>query len=99
MSVAAADQLSFPARISTSTPPQVHLGCTSACLYLVTMQRATDGVPVLARRGWLRRAGGRTVTLPKAPIASGSYRFAVWVVAASNPGPVAVNRSDVIATG
>ena len=76
-----------PRDISTSTRPSVHLGCTAACLYLVTLQRAADGVPVLARRGSIPRAGARTVTLPKPPPAAGSYRFSVWVVAQADPGP------------
>ena len=99
MSIASSGQLVFPARISISTPPSVHLGCTAACLYLVTLQRAADGMPILARRGSIPHAGGRTVTLPKAPVAKGSYRFAVWVVAQADPGPVAVNRSEPVAAG
>jgi hypothetical protein len=96
--VAAANQLVFPAHISTATPPSVHLGCTAACLYLVTLQRA-NGIPVLARRGSIGGAGARTVTLPKAKIAAGSYRFSVWVVGAANPGPVTIDRSDVVSAG
>jgi hypothetical protein len=88
-------QLSFPAALSTHAQPRVHLGCTAACLYLVTLQRARDGAPVLATRGELPNAGGRTVTLPKAP-GSGSYRLAVWTVAQANPGPVSVDRSAVV---
>ena len=96
-SVAAADELSFPTDVAVTSPPSVHLGCTSACLYLVTMQRAGDGTPVLARRGALAHAGATTVHLPKATIAKGSYRFAVWIVAQDNPGPVTVTRSPVVA--
>ena len=98
-SVIAADQLVFPTRISLSSPPSIHVGCTAACLYLVTMQRAADGVPVLARRGAIPRAGARTVTLPRAGVAAGSYRFSVWVVGQANPGPVTVERSDIVAAG
>jgi hypothetical protein len=89
------EQLSFPARVTTSAAPSVHVGCTAACLYLVTLQRAGDGVPVLAQRGELPRAGARFVRLPKAP-AAGSYRFSVWTVSAANPGPVSVARSGVV---
>jgi hypothetical protein len=96
--VAASDQLAFPTHISTTTPPSVHLGCTAACLYLVTLQRA-NGIPVLARRGSISGAGALTVTLPKAKIAAGSYRFSVWVVGAANPGPVTVDRSDAVSAG
>ena len=95
--VAAANDLVFPQQVAVASPPSVHLGCTSACLYLVTMQRAADGTPVLARRGALAHAGATTVRLPKAAIARGSYRFAVWIVAQSNPGPVTVARSTVVA--
>jgi hypothetical protein len=65
----------------------------------VTLQRASSGVPVLAKRGSIPRAGARTVTLPKVPIPAGSYRFAVWVVGAADPGPVVVDRSEVIPAG
>ena len=61
------------------------------------MMRARDGSPVLARRGSLAHAGSRTVTLPKAKIAAGSYRFAVWIVGTSNPGPVTISRSGTVA--
>jgi hypothetical protein len=94
-SIAATDQMVFPSRISGT--PSVHLGCTAACLYLVTLQRASSGVPILAKRGSIPRAGARTVTLPKAPIAAGSYLFTVWAVAQADPGPVAVDRSGTIA--
>jgi hypothetical protein len=97
--VAASNELVFPDRISTGGRPSVHLGCTAACLYLVTLQRAADGVPVLAGRGSMPRAGARTVTLPKALLAAGSYRFSVWVVGAANPGPVSVARSDAVTAG
>lgn len=93
--VDAPEQLGFPTRVSTAAAPTVHLGCTRACLYLVTLQRAADGVPVLAQRGAIPRAGARTVRLPKAPPA-GSYRFAVWTVAQADPGPVSVARSPVV---
>ena len=97
VTVAAANDLAFPRAVGVASPPSVRLGCTSACLYLVTMQRAGDGTPVLARRGALAHAGATTVRLPKATIADGSYRFAVWIVAQSNPGPVTVARSAVVA--
>jgi hypothetical protein len=93
--VDAPDELVFPTRLSTAIPPRVHLGCTAACLYLVTLQRAADGAPVLATRGVLPHAGGLTVMLPKAP-REGSYRFAVWTVSQANPGPVSVDRSPVV---
>ncbi len=94
--VDASDQLVFPTHISRSTPPAVHLGCTAACLYLVTLQRARDGAPVLASRGAMSGAGARTVSLPKASFPAGSYRFSVWIVGAANPGPVTVERSQVV---
>jgi hypothetical protein len=99
IAVAAPDQLRFPAKLSTVSPPSVHLGCLAACLYLVTLQRADDGAPVLARRGAIAHAGSRTVTLPKARIKAGDYRLAVWTVAASDPGPVTVDRSPVVSAG
>ena len=76
--------------------PAVHLGCTAACLYLVTLQRAGDGAPVLARRGELPRAGARTVTLPKAP-ARRQLPLRRLDRRPANPGPVSVARSGVVA--
>jgi hypothetical protein len=93
--VDAPQALAFPAALSTRSRPRVHLGCTAACLYLVTLQRASDGAPVLASRGQLAQAGARLVTLPKAP-PSGSYRLAVWIVGAANPGPVSIARSPLV---
>jgi hypothetical protein len=93
--VDAQDELVFPTSLSTAAHPRVHLGCTAACLYLVTLQRAADGTPLLATRGVLTHAGGRTVTLPKAP-PTGSYRLAVWTVSQANPGPVSIDRSPVV---
>ena len=95
-SAADLDQLLFPSNVSRSSPPSIHLGCTSACLYLVTMQRASDGTPVLARRGAIAKAGTATVKLPDAPFPAGSYRFSVWIVAQDNPGPVTIEKSQVI---
>jgi hypothetical protein len=95
--VADAQALAFPAQLVTSTPPRVRVGCTSACLYLVTMLRSSDGQPVLATRGAFAHPGAAWVTLPKAPYPAGAYRFAVWLVAASNPGPITVERSGVVA--
>ena len=94
--VAASDQIAFPTQISPSTPPSVHLGCTAACLYLVTLQRARDGAPVLAKRGAMPGVGARTVSLPKAPFPAGGYRISIWIVGAANPGPVSVERSSVL---
>jgi len=85
--------------VSTAAAPSVRLGCTRACLYLVTLQRASDGAPVLARRGAAGAGGPITVMLPRVPIAPGSYRFAVWLVSQSDPGPVTVDRSAVVSAG
>ncbi len=93
--VASAGQLVFPASVRRTSPPSVHLGCTAACLYLVTLERAGDGAPVLARRGAIARAGARTVTLPKGTLAAGRYRFTVWIVG-QNPGPITVDQSSVV---
>ncbi len=95
-SVADPSVVSFPDRVLASAAPSVRLGCTRACLYLVTMERAGDGRPVLATRGMLAHAGSRTVTLPKSPFPAGSYRFSVWVVGAAEPGPVTVEKSGVV---
>jgi hypothetical protein len=96
VTAADASKLAFPERISSTSPPSVRLGCSTACLYLVAMERAGDGRPVLARRGSMDGAGTRTVTLPRAKIAAGGYRFTVWIVARSNPGPGSVSHSRVV---
>jgi len=88
--------LVFPDSISTTTPPSVHLGCTAACLYLITLQRSSDGVPVLATRGALSGGSYATVKLPHVRIPSGSYHFSVWLVAQVNPERVSVERSPTV---
>ena len=99
VAVAADDELVFPSGVSRSGRSSVRLGCTAACLYLVTLQRADDGAPILATRGELSHAGARTVTLPNGTVAAGSYRFSVWIVGQANPGPVTVARSPVVSAG
>ena len=63
----------------------------------VTLQRAGDGVPVLARRA---RSRGRARARDAAEAAArGRPTVSVWVVAQADPGPVAIDRSEVIAAG
>ncbi len=88
----------FPTTLSTTTPPRVGVSCATACLFLVILQRRSDGTPVLATRGVLA-AGARTaVRLPDVPFAAGAYRFAVWSVAQDAPMAVEVDRSATIST-
>lgn len=97
--LAAPASIAFPHAISTDSPVRVHLGCLRACLFLVTLQRASDGAPVLAERGALTGKTAAQVALPPAPIPRGSYRFAVWLVAQDDPGSVTVTRSPFVVVG
>ena len=88
--------LAFPTVVSAG----VQLGCVHDCLYLVTLQRASDGKPVLAARGALPGgAAPATIHLPDLPIASGSYVIGVRVVNQTNPGPVRVAQSQPLSVG
>jgi hypothetical protein len=75
-------------------PWSLQLACPRDCLYLATLERSQDGVPMLARRGSLR--GGivpATVTLPPLPVPAGTYRLVVRVVPQFNPGAILVQQS------
>jgi hypothetical protein len=76
------------------------VACSRDCLYLATLERASSGVPMLARRGSLA-AGTKaaTVVLPRLPVPAGSYRLAVRLVARVNPGPLTVERGPVVHVG
>jgi hypothetical protein len=94
---AATTALAFPADLSSGA---VQLGCVRDCLYLLTLERASDGKPVLATRGIL--TGGATpatIALPGAPVAPGSYILSLRLVTATNPGPVQLVQSPPIAVG
>ena len=86
----AAGTLVYPLQLSASYAPQVVLACTRDCLYLVTLERSSDGKPVLARRGSLVANTTTAVVLPQgaALSAGGSYRLRVRLVAQTNPGPI-----------
>src|SRR5207247_10256274 len=74
---AATSALVFPAEIAPASPPSVQLGCVRDCLFLVTLDRESDGKPVLARRGAL--AGGaspETIVLP-GPVPAGHVHASV----------------------
>ncbi len=98
-SLAAPGALVFPASITTAGGPSVRVGCTRACLYLVTLQRGSDGAPVLATRGALGPGAHAAVTLPRRRIAAGSYRFAVWLVPEDEPDSLQVVRSPLLSAG
>ncbi len=97
--LALAGALAFPSALSRSTSPRVHVGCTAACLYLVTLERAGDGTPVLAHRGAITANRPIAVGLPALALPPGRYRFAVWLVAENNPGPVSIERSRTVVLG
>jgi hypothetical protein len=87
-------QSSYPAGTSSWS---VELGCARDCLYLVTLDRASDGAPMLARRGALQGgAPSATVTLPALPVPAGSYRLTVRLVNQVNPGAVVAQQSPPI---
>lgn len=90
-----ATTLEYPATLTQ--PVSVTLACDRDCLYLVTLERA-DGTPIVAARDQL--AGGaapRTITLPTAKLAAGSYTIQVRLVARVNPGAVTTLASPPIA--
>src|SRR5262249_29962873 len=93
--------LDFPTETSYRTTTRswsVGLACSRDCLYLVTLDRASTGVPMLARRGSL--TGGRpasTVLLPALRVPPGTYRFTVRLVSRVNPGPLLVERGPTFA--
>jgi hypothetical protein len=81
-------------------PWSLQLACPRDCVYLATLERSRDGVPMLARRGALR--GGiapTTVTLPPLPVPAGTYRLVVRVVPQFNPGAILVQQSGDFTTG
>src|SRR5579862_6668954 len=78
----------------------VQLGCTSDCLYLLTLERAVSGTPVLAVRGALTGgAAPATIHLPRDPVAPGSYVLSVRLVTQANPGPVRLVQSPPLTVG
>jgi D-glucuronyl C5-epimerase C-terminus len=99
--------LAVPGAVSTVVFPtqpvsrwSLQLACPRDCLYLATLERVRDGVPMLARRGSLR--GGTapvTVTLPALPVPAGSYRLVVRVVPQVNPGAILMQQSGDLTVG
>jgi hypothetical protein len=97
-----AGTLVFPAQLSTLSPPRVLLACTRDCLFLVTLERTSDGKPVLAKRGALQgRTTPTAVQLPRGvALAVGrSYRMRVRLVAQFNPGTVRQYTSPTLVSG
>lgn len=97
----AASTLVYPLQIATNYAPQVVLACTRDCLYLITLEQAGDGKPVLARRGSLVGSIATAVTLPQggALSAGGSYRLRIRLVAQTNPGPIQQYTSPPLTAG
>ena len=98
----AASTLAYPLQLSTSYPPQIALACTRDCLYLITLERASDGKPVLARRGSLPASNTPTIVkLPQGAVllGAGSYRLRVRLVAQINPGPIQQYTSPLLTAG
>ena len=81
-------------------PWSLQLACPRDCLYLATLERTRDGVPMLARRGALRgEIAPATVTLPALPAPAGTYRLVVRVVPQVNPGAILVQQSADLTVG
>ena len=98
----AANTLTYPLQLSKSYPPQVVFACTRDCLYLITLDRASDGKPVLARRGFLPASNAPTIVmLPSGSALSPgvSYRLRVRLVAQTNPGPIQQYSSPLLTVG
>ncbi|HEY2935621.1 MAG TPA: D-glucuronyl C5-epimerase family protein [Gaiellaceae bacterium] len=99
----AATSLTFPEQTSFAAGTRawsVQLACPRDSLYLVTLERARDGAPMLARRGAVR--GGivpTTVTLPALPVPAGTYRLTVRVVPQVNPGAILLQQSADLVVG
>jgi hypothetical protein len=95
----AATALTFPdteSYPSSNRDWSLQLACSRDCLYLVTLDRAATGVPMLARRGSL--AAGRppaTIALPRVRVPAGTYRLALRLVSRVNPGPLLLRRGPV----
>ena len=95
---AAASSLVLPVALPVSGSVAVQLGCTRDCLYLVTLER-DDGTPVAARRGALPGgAAPRTIALPPAQLAPGTYHVAVRLLAQTNPGTTTLVTGDPMTT-
>ncbi len=78
----------------------VQLGCVRDCLYLLTLERAGSGTPVLAARGALRGgAAPTTIHLPALPVPAGAYVLDVRLVSRTNPGPVRLLQSPPLTVG
>ena len=91
---ALATTLEYPTQLASNVATDLQLGCALDCLYLVTLNNAA-GRPVVATRGSLvGGAAPATVTLPKAKLASGSYRVDVRLVNQVNPAPVVRQLSE-----
>jgi hypothetical protein len=91
---ALATTLEFPTQLASNIATGLQLACALDCLYLVTLNNAA-GRPVVATRGSLvGGAAPATVTLPKAKLASGSYRVDVRLVNQVNPAPVVRQLSE-----
>jgi hypothetical protein len=86
--------VTFPTSLARGTAPTVAVACSKDCLYLVTLERTSDGKPVLATRGALH--GSANVRLPDVPFAAGSYRLRVRLVAQASPGPLTTQTSGII---
>ena len=94
---ASASNVTFPTTLAASVgAPTVKFTCAKDCLYLVTLDRVTDGKPVLAARGAVGAATATTVTLPKLPVAPGSYHLTVRLVNQTDPGPLETLQSDAL---
>jgi hypothetical protein len=63
------------------------LQCDIDCAYVARLQRLSNGVNVMVRRG--RATGGRltTAAFARRPLPAGRYRIRVEVLAPVNPGP------------
>jgi hypothetical protein len=82
-------------------PWSLQLACPRDCVYLATLERTRDGLPMLARRGSLGGGGiaPATVTLPPLAVPPGVYRLVVRVVPQFNPGPTLVEQSGDLTVG
>ena len=99
----AATQLELPEKTDYPAGTRnwlVRVGCSRDCLYLVTLDRASSGVPMLAKRGALGAGGTPTPIVLSGPaLPAGAYRFTVRLISRVNPGPLFAQRGPIFRVG
>lgn len=77
----------------------LRVGCVRDCVFLATLERVSDGAPVLASRGRLSGGAVQTIRLRARPVDPGVYRLRLRLVGQFNPGPQLVESSAPFTVG